>query len=64
MLIAEGIAFAKKKMNAKAIKIEAQTYAKLFYEKQGFKQVSEEFLEDGIPHILMLLECYTEKGTS
>lgn len=64
MLIAEGIAFAKEKMSAKAIKIEAQTYAKPFYEKQGFKQVSEEFLEDGIPHILMLLECYTEKGIS
>ncbi|MCC9296422.1 GNAT family N-acetyltransferase [Clostridium sp. MT-14] len=43
-------------MNADRIKIEAQSYAKEFYEKAGFKQVSEEFLEDGIPHIQMVLE--------
>lgn len=36
------------------IRIEAQTYAKSFYEQAGFRQVSEEFLEDGIPHIQML----------
>ena len=30
--------------------------ARKFYENVGFKQVSEEFLEDGIPHILMTLE--------
>ena len=33
--------------------LEAQTYARGLYEKAGFRQVSEEFLEDGIPHILM-----------
>ena len=38
------------------LRIEAQTYAKGFYEKFGFRQVSEEFLEDGIPHIQMLRE--------
>ena len=26
----------------------------LLYEQAGFRQVSEEFLEDGIPHIQML----------
>lgn len=29
-------------------------YARQFYENFGFVQVSEEFLEDGIPHIEML----------
>lgn len=56
IILLEGIKVAKEKMNADRIKIEAQSYAKEFYEKAGFKQVSEEFLEDGIPHIQMVLE--------
>ena len=36
------------------VKIEAQTYAKGLYEKAGFVQSSEEFLEDGIPHVQMI----------
>lgn len=55
-ILLEGIKVAKKRMKADKIKIEAQSYAKEFYEKLGFKQVSEEFLEDGIPHIQMVLE--------
>ncbi len=47
----------KKKFNAKSIKIEAQVYAKELYEKVGFVQKFESFLEDGIPHVLMQ---YTE----
>lgn len=50
-----GIEVAKENYQAKKIVIEAQTYAKEFYEKVGFKQSSEEFLEDGIPHIQMTL---------
>ena len=42
--------------HADEIIIEAQTYAKHFYELQGFVQCSEEFLEDGIPHIKMTLK--------
>lgn len=38
-----------------ALTIEAQTYARGLYEQAGFRQVSEEFLEDGIPHIRMRL---------
>ncbi len=55
-LMLEGIKVAKEKMNADRIRIGAQCYAKAFYEKVGFRQVSDEFLEDGIPHIQMLLE--------
>lgn len=35
------------------ITISAQLYLKKFYESHGFKQTSEEYLEDGIPHIEM-----------
>lgn len=37
-----------------AIKISAQTYLLEFYGKYGFKKVSAEYLEDGIPHIDMI----------
>ncbi len=36
------------------IKVSAQTYLKEFYNNLGFKQVGEEYLEDGIPHIGMI----------
>ena len=55
-ILSEGIRVAKEEMRADRIRIEAQSYAKGFYEKAGFRQVSEEFLEDGIPHIQMVLE--------
>lgn len=38
---------------ADSVTIEAQAYAREFYEKLGFVQQSDEFDEDGIPHILM-----------
>ena len=43
-------------METPGIRIEAQVYARAFYEAQGFVQTSGEFLEDGIPHIQMYLE--------
>lgn len=55
-LLAIGIQVAKEKYNATSIKIEAQVYAKQLYTSIGFKQTSDEFLEDGIPHIEMILE--------
>ncbi|WP_338473167.1 GNAT family N-acetyltransferase [Niallia sp. XMNu-256] len=36
------------------LKLNAQTYAIPFYEKLGFKVVSEEFLDAGIPHKTMI----------
>ena len=38
-----------------AIKIGAQLYLKKFYESFGFKQSGDEYDEDGIPHIPMIL---------
>ena len=52
-IVKEAIKTAKEEFNAKTIKIEAQVYAKELYEKVGFVQKSDPFLEDGIPHILM-----------
>lgn len=57
IILKEGLRVAKEKMNADKIRIEAQSYAKGYYEKFGFKQTSDEFLEDGIPHIEMILNC-------
>ncbi|MET2986431.1 GNAT family N-acetyltransferase [Aureibaculum conchae] len=39
-----------------SIKIGGQTYLKKFYESFGFKQVGAEYLEDGIPHVYMILK--------
>ena len=56
LILEEGIRIAREKFSAEAVTLEAQTYAKAFYERAGFIQVSDEFLEDGIPHILMRLD--------
>lgn len=37
------------------IKLSAQTYLRRFYESHGFKAVGEGYLEDGIPHVEMVL---------
>lgn len=36
------------------IKISAQVYLKKFYNNLGFKEVGETYLEDGIPHVVMI----------
>ena len=51
-----GIEVAKEKFGAKKIKIGAQAWAKPFYEQVGFRQISGEYMEDGIPHIYMILD--------
>lgn len=52
-IVSAAIRIAETKLNADEITIEAQVYARSLYEKLGFIQTSEEFLEDGIPHIQM-----------
>lgn len=51
-----GIEVSRREMGKSAVYVEAQTYAKGFYAREGFQPVTEEFLEDGIPHIGMLLK--------
>ena len=55
-ILSEGIRVARECFRAERIYLEAQVYARSFYERQGFVQISEEFLEDGIPHIRMIRE--------
>ena len=55
-IVAAAIGTAKEKLHADKITIEAQTYVKKMYEDFGFRQTSEEFLEDGIPHVQMQLD--------
>ena len=54
-LVLEGIRVAKEKFGQTALTISAQKYAVGFYEKAGFVPTDIEYLEDGIPHVKMLL---------
>ena len=54
-LLKAGLEQIKEKYNPKKIYIEAQCYATGYYEKEGFRICSDEFLEDGIPHVQMEL---------
>lgn len=56
-LLNAAIALVKDKLAVECIVIEAQVYASALYEKIGFVQASDEFLEDGIPHIQMTFNC-------
>ena len=53
-IVSAGLRAAQERYGAEAVRIEAQTYARKLYEGLGFVQTTEEFLEDGIPHIGML----------
>ena len=55
-LIKEAIKFIMDELKEDKIRISAQVYAKSLYEGVGFKVVSEEYLEDGIPHVEMLYQ--------
>ena len=55
-LLKKGITQIREKLNPSTIYIEAQCYATGFYEREGFVISSEEFLEDGIPHVEMILK--------
>lgn len=55
-LLNKSIRVIKEKMNCEKICMDAQIHAVGFYEKAGFKVVSDEFLEEGIVHVAMELE--------
>lgn len=54
-LMEESINKTFSEFNCKEIKIGAQVYLTKFYQSLGFLQCSDEYLEDGIPHIEMIL---------
>ncbi|WP_207760015.1 GNAT family N-acetyltransferase [Bifidobacterium primatium] len=53
-IVEAGLDVARTRADATVVHIEAQTHARGMYERLGFVQVSDEFLEDGIPHIGMI----------
>ncbi len=53
VIMEKSMAFCREKYPEVPIKIMAQTYLLNFYESLGFKRLSDEFLEDGIPHWYM-----------
>lgn len=48
--------FILNEWHAQKIKVSAQKYLRNFYENLGFKVITKEYLEDGIPHLGMLFE--------
>ena len=52
-MLHKGVELAINKFGARKIYLEAQEYAIGYYAKEGFKVVSEQFMEDGIPHVQM-----------
>lgn len=52
-LMEKAIATTFQQFNCRQITISAQLYLQKFYESLGFLQVSDPYLEDGIPHVEM-----------
>jgi len=46
----------KEDKNEKKIELSAQKYLLKFYLELGFKKIGKEYLEDGIPHVKMILK--------
>ena len=55
-LMKRSIEFIQKELKENKITLSAQLYAKYFYEKVGFKVVSDIYEEVDIPHVKMILE--------
>ncbi len=53
-MMVEALRFIKNELKETEVRISAQVYIKKFYENVGFEVVSEEYLEDNIPHVQML----------
>lgn len=53
-MMQKAIEFIENNLSENTIKIQAQAYLLDFYSSLGFKAVSDEYLEDNIPHIDMI----------
>lgn len=54
-LMEQSIAHCQQLFPGHGIRVSAQTYLKRFYTELGFLPTGKEYLEDGIPHMEMLL---------
>jgi len=50
------IAAVERHFNESVMRVSAQLYLERFYHSLGFEQIAEGYLEDGIPHIGMVLK--------
>ena len=55
-LMARALQFIEDELNETTVKIQAQDYLRNFYSSFGFEAISEVYLDDGIPHVDMLLQ--------
>lgn len=56
VLMRKAIDFVEEELSETKIKIQAQNHLVDFYGSFGFKVISEVYLEDGIPHVDMILD--------
>lgn len=63
-IMLHAISTARELFGATRIDIEAQEYARGFYEGVGFRQSSGTFMLDGIPHIRMMWTVTAPSGES
>ncbi len=54
ILMQQSIDFCQQLFGNEPIKIGAQVYLLKFYESLGFQRIGEDYLEDGIPHTIMV----------
>lgn len=55
-MMEEALSYITSELKETTVKIQAQHYLEDFYRSFGFEVISEVYLEDGIPHIDMLLK--------
>lgn len=54
VLMRQALQAVQQRFPGQEIRIQAQLYLQGFYESLGFRKISDEYSEDGIPHIDML----------
>ncbi|WP_282137325.1 GNAT family N-acetyltransferase [Rossellomorea aquimaris] len=55
-LVKRGLDFIHDELGERTVKIQAQEYLREFYGSFGFRAITETYLDDGIPHIDMILQ--------
>lgn len=56
-MLDKALMFITEHLNETHVKLAAQEHLVPFYEKKGFKAISERYLEDRIPHVDMEYKC-------
>lgn len=58
-LVKRGLSLIHDEWGERTVKIQAQEYLREFYGSFGFRAVTETYLDDGIPHIDMILQDFS-----